>query len=401
MQTPDASPLPAGRRVRRTFLGLILGAIVAAAGGCGTVPRPPGGVVAWAPPDVFAREDPRLEAVDIRSLTSQIEDRLARPGEPFNLLSLSGGGANGAYGAGVLVGWSQRGDRPEFSVVTGVSTGALAAPFAYLGPGWDDELQTAFAGGAAEGLLSWRGLSLLTSPSLFNGGRLRTLVDKNITSRMLREIAAEHARGRRLLVITTNLDTESTVMWDLGELASEGDERSLRLFRDVLVASASIPAVFPPVMIETRRPDGLIIQEMHVDGAVNTPFLAVPEGMMLWTGEKRAPPGSALYVLVNGKVEPETRLTTGSFRGILGRTLEAGAKADARTHLAANIAFAKRNQLAMHLAVIPGYEPASTLDFSAKAMARLFSLGRATGAHPDGWIELVPPHADNEESPAP
>src|SRR5690606_36044026 len=134
-------------------------------------------------------------------------------------------------------------------VVTGVSTGALAAPFAFLGPERDDELRSAYAEGRTGGLLGWRSFAALAAPGLFDSGVLKDLVEGYVTEDLLRAIALEHDRGRRLLIVTTNLDAQESVIWDMGVLARQGGEQAVVLFREVLLASASIPGVFPPVMI--------------------------------------------------------------------------------------------------------------------------------------------------------
>ena len=130
--------------------------------------------------------------------------------------------------------------------MTGISTGALAAPFAFLGPTWDDALKRAYTDGKTENLLSWGNLAALAAPSLFGSQSLRKLIDRHITPELLRQVAIEHGKGRRLLVVTTNLDAEEAVIWDMGALAAQGDEAALLLFRRILLASSSIPGLFPP-----------------------------------------------------------------------------------------------------------------------------------------------------------
>ena len=174
----------------------------------------------------------------------------AEPASSFSMLAISGGGAKGAYGAGVLYGLTQAGARPRFTIVTGVSTGALMAPYAFLGAGWDAELKHAWTDGGASTLLRSRGPRALVADSVFSGRPLRKLVNTYVTERMIKAVAAEHARGRRLLVATTNLDSEQLIIWDMGAIASHGGPEARRLFSAVLVASASIPGVFPPTNIQ-------------------------------------------------------------------------------------------------------------------------------------------------------
>lgn len=361
----------------------MLGAVVLTLflGGCGTILRDR--VSAYRLADVAYAlplnvRIPVRQAPQALALAERTEVRT--PTGRHSILALSGGGANGAYGAGVLVGWSQSGDRPSFDVVTGVSTGALAAPFAFLGPDWDDALAHVYADGEARNLLSWRNFSALIAPSLFGSGTLRRLIDDNITSEMLRQIAVEHARGRRLLVVTTNLDTEQPVIWDMGVVATGGDERALALFRSVLLASASIPGILPPVLLQGTSPDGVPVQEMHVDGGVNLAFLGVPEALSTSNVPVAEQSRWALYILVNGQITARYQVTPGDMRGILARSFDSLSKASLRAALAENAAYANRNGMNVFIAAIPDGVDASIFDFSHNAMWSLFQLGRSSAA---------------------
>lgn len=372
-----------------TAIGLAATVTLAA---CGTLDRPTG-PLRIAPDQIVAAQDPRIAANDsakLRQLVTDVASRITRDEQGQQILALSGGGANGAYGAGLLVGWSERGDRPSFDIVTGVSTGALAAPFAFLGADWDDELQRAYTGGGANGLLSARTLAAFRNPSLFSSRVLRALVDDNVTPELLRQIAIEHAKGRKLLVATTNLDSEETVIWDMGVLATQGDDAGLILFKDVLVASASIPGVFPPVLIAGLNPNGQIVQDMHVDGGVNTPFLAVPEDLLLWTNPDAGGDDGAIYVVVNGQIGRNQGVTPGKIRGILARTYDSMSKASLRTALIATAAFASRNGMTMSMTAVPDNVNASSLRFESESMKALFELGRSRAVAGEAWSPVSP-----------
>lgn len=373
------------------FLGLTLGA-------CATVDRAPEMSLAELERGLIATQDPRIAPGDEARLERIAEDfrrRLAGSDHRRSILALSGGGANGAYGAGLVVGWTQRGDRPEFDIVTGVSTGALAAPYAFLGPDWDDELAAAYSEGKTEGLLSWRSFAAFLSPGLFSPRTLEALVEEHVTPALLAEIARENREGRRLFVATTNLDSGETVIWDMGLMAEAGDENALRLFRQVLLASASIPGVFPPVLIAGVTEGGTVRQEMHVDGGVNTPFLGVPEGMILSAETLPGWRGSELFIIVNGKLAQESRETRGSLPAVLARSYNSMSRASLRTSLAAQGAFARRNGMRVSVAAIPPEVEASALDFDQNAMMTLFEEGRRRAASGAAWdpldIELVEP----------
>ena len=102
-----------------------------------------------------------------------------------NYLSLSGGGDNGAFGAGLLVGWTEQGSRPEFNLVTGISTGALIAPFAYLGKDYDPILREVYTQIKPSDVFKSRGfLSGFFGDGLADTTPLYGLISKYIISKL-------------------------------------------------------------------------------------------------------------------------------------------------------------------------------------------------------------------------
>ena len=252
-------------------------------GGCLTLPR-----VAFTEAERAAAQPPGFSGVRYAEDSPALIEALRRdvresPDHRIDVLALSGGGANGAYGAGVIYGWSKTGDRPQFQIVTGVSIGALIAPFAFLGPGWDERLKAAFADPLISRLLKSRGIKAVITPGFFDKASLTALVDRYVDEDMVRAVAAEHAKGRRLLVATTDLDSESLMVWDMGAIAAHGGPEARRLFTEVLVASASLPGMFAPSMIEVEA-GGRRFAEMHVDGQTVSAFFAIPQTLLL-TGD--------------------------------------------------------------------------------------------------------------------
>jgi len=302
----------------------------------------------------------------------------------LDFIALSGGGSNGAFTAGLMKGWSETGERPDFEVVTGVSTGALAAPFVFLGPDYDDELAEAYTGGAAAGLLQSRGLGALIGSGIYKSAPLRSLVERFVTEDVLRAVAAEYAKGRVLLVATTDLDSQRGVSWDLGAIATQGTPQALELFRSVLVASASIPGAFPPVLIQSDNA-GRRFEEMHVDGGVAAPFLAVPE--TLWSFEEPSDTlrGARFYVVVNGRTSPSFGITKDTPQGVLGRSIDILLRASLVTTLAGNHAFADRNDLFFRYAALPDDSEASALDFSLESMSAVYEIGRQGAISGAAW----------------
>ena len=208
----------------------------------------------------------------------------ALPSQPGPWLILSSGGADGAFGAGLLNGLTASGKRPDYSVVTGVSTGALMAPFAFAGSRYDDALRDAYTKITAGDIFE----AGATPESFVNSWPLKDLIVKEITPTLLADIAAEHRRGRRLFVITTDLDAERSVVWNMGAIAAHGGDDALNLFRSVLLASSSIPGAFPPVLIGVEG-NGKHFAEMHVDGGVGGQFFVAPAALMASTSDYRLP----------------------------------------------------------------------------------------------------------------
>jgi predicted acylesterase/phospholipase RssA len=194
-----------------------------------------------------------------------------------NYLAISGGGADGAYGAGVLVGWSKLGTRPQFAMVTGVSTGALTAPFAFLGSAYDDQLKLLYTTLDSSHIFFRRSIfSILRGDSVTDNTPLMDMLRKYVTDEMVAKIASEYRKGRLLSIATTDLDAGRPVYWNIGRIADSGDPNAAPLIRQILLASASIPGVFPPAYIQVQTPDGKTYDEMHVDGGTSAQMFLYP-----------------------------------------------------------------------------------------------------------------------------
>ncbi len=239
-----------------------------------------------------------MEAVDIKADANEALGRnhasakaeIADDGA-YTVLALSSGGADGAFGAGVMKGWTQSGQRPEFDVVTGVSTGALMSVLVFLGPRYDQTLEQLYTTISNQDLFKKRGLAAVFSDSLYDYEPLKRQIAEIITEQILDDIATEHDKGRRLFVATTNLDAGELVVWDMGEIAKGGRSDSLLHFRKVLRASAAVPGFFTPVYIKPRR--GVQLRQAHVDGGVKAPILI--ESFMLPADE----PNKMVYAIIN------------------------------------------------------------------------------------------------------
>ena len=298
--------------------------------------------------------------------------RASAGGGEINILALSGGGAGGAFGAGALVGLSNSGSLPKFHLVTGVSTGALIAPLAFLGPNWNPEMREAFTGERAQQLLHRRYTRLLFGSALYDGAALTALVSTFVTDEMLNQVASEARRGRMLLVQTTDLDKAEPVMWNLGEIAMHGGSEAKRLFRDVLVASASIPTLFPPVLIRVEK-DGVIADELHVDGGTTTTLFIAPEMAPVVTDSFAGADRINVYVVVNGQLESPPKTTRARSIDILSRSVSTNFQHSARASVALAYNVARSHSMTFRFTAIPGYYPyRGPLEMSKDAMSRLF-----------------------------
>lgn len=291
----------------------------------------------------------------------------------------------------MLNGWTASRTRPTFSVVSGVSTGGLIAPFAFLGSQYDDTLKEVYTSGIAESLLNDPSIMrVLFGSGLFGNTRLRELVSRYVGPEIMAQVARENAKGRKLLVVTTDLDTQRTAIWDMGKIAAVGTAEALKLFRDVMAASASIPLVFPPIMIDAEG-QGRRFQEMHVDGGVTAPVLTLPEAL-LFQGSRL--PGNAemdIYILVNKKIERNFELVSNSTVDVASRSLSSITQSQTRSIIFSTYDFAKRNRLGFHLSYIARDYPAAPSEgFDTAYMRALYQYGYDKAASGQAWTSTLP-----------
>jgi len=322
---------------------------------------------------------------DARFWSDSVADfKKALPATPGPWLVLSSGGGDGAFGAGLLNGWSESGTRPEFSVVTGVSTGALMAPYAFVGPRYDAALREAYTTINAGSIFEAGG----KGESFFDTWPLKELINKQVNAQLLTDVAAEHQRGRRLFVVTSNLDAERYVVWDMGAIAAHGGDAALQLFRNVLLASTSIPGLFPPVLIDVEA-KGRRFQEMHADGGLGGQFFIAPEAYLSSTSTERLP-ATELYIVVNTQLTPTTAPTERTILTISGRSISAFVKTATRIAIDRSYAMAKRSGIGFNLAVIEGFDHPSRGPFDPDYMKALFQFGYEHGKSGGQFLRKVP-----------
>lgn len=321
-------------------------------------------------------------------------------------LAISGGGADGAYGAGLLCGWTQRGDRPSFRIVTGISTGALIAPFAFAGPDYDHVLREVYTSITTKDIGTSRGvITGLLSDSLMDSSNLRHLLDKYVDQGFIDAVAAEYRKGRGLIVGTTNMDAQRPVIWALGAIAASGHPDSIELFKDAMMASAAIPGVFPPVMFSVQA-HGHEFHEMHCDGGVSSQVFLYPASLSIKqvTHDIGVDRNRRVYVIRNAQLQPVYETVPRRTLPIAQRAISTLIKTQGVGDLYRIFLGCQRDDLDFHLAYIPrDFSVKPTEDFDPKYMRALFDLGFQRASEPANGYHwhTAPPGFEPPEPHAP
>ena len=317
----------------------------------------------------------------------------------MDVLAISGGGASEAFAAGLLRGWSETGTRPTFRLVTGVSVGAIIAPFAFLGPAYDDQLRALATNVSDEKVYRPKPLlGVLSSDSATDTEPLVRFLRHYYNHDVLDAVAAEHAKGRRLYVGTTNLDSGRPVIWDLGAIAASGSPHALKLFQQVIFASASIPVVFQPAYISVEA-QGKRYDEMHVDGGVTAQLILYGEAISLSDMKQHIPdadlpesPKPTVYIIRNAKLAPEHHVVRPKVLNIAGLAVTTLIKSQAVGDLFHLHAICQRDGLKFRLASIPNdlTLPRTTRAFDAKEIGTLYTCGYELGRAGYAWATEPP-----------
>jgi predicted acylesterase/phospholipase RssA len=340
----------------------------------------------------------RFVAAEGSKLAQRLKATRASGGQlSSNLLAISGGADDGAFGAGLLVGWGQAesptAKRPQFDLVTGVSAGALIAPFAFLGAEYDRQLSEIFTRYDAENLYEINLVAgALGGSSVAKNDGLRNLIAKYVDARLLQRIAEERAKGRVLLIGTTNIDMQRPVFWDLGRIAQSGRTEAIELTRRVLLASAAIPGVFPPVRIKVTV-DGKEYDELHVDGGTTREVFYSPGNFSFRevdrvVGRKVS---RRLYVIRNGKLGPEYEATAESALAVGARSLTTVLKNQTIGDLIRMHAKAQAEGIGYNLASIPDtFKHPRLAPFDKAYMRALYAEGLRLGRQGYAWAKTPP-----------
>jgi Patatin-like phospholipase len=325
-------------------------------------------------------------------------------GYALKILAISGGGANGAFGVGLINGWDASGTRPVFTIVTGISTGAFIAPFAFLGGKYDAEIGRLFTSVNTDDIykkksfFSILGSLLGSSDSLADSKPLADLLVQYIDGELLNDIAKAHSKGRRLLIATTNLDARKLVVWNMGAIASSGHPKAHELFRSVVLASASMPVAFPAVYIDVEA-GGQTYDEMHVDGGLITEVFFCADMFNIQEGLKNVgiknKPEVKLYIIRNNQVDVRYEEVDVNILSIAGRSLSSLTTAQGVGDLYRIYLLSKREGIDYNLASIPAdFEPNAQEAFDPVEMKRLYDLGYNMAVSGYPWEKLPPKYEE-------
>jgi predicted acylesterase/phospholipase RssA len=317
------------------------------------------------------------------------------PMTKIDMLAVSGGGENGAFGAGLLCGWSAQGTRPEFEVVTGISTGALTAPFAYLGSSYDPQLKAVYTELEPKQVLLPRFVTAaLVDDAMADNSPLFATISKYLDERMMADIARAYDAGRLLLIASTDLDAQQPVIWNVGAIAKSGHPKALDTVRRILLASAAIPGAFPPTMFDVTV-DGKQHQEMHVDGGAFAQTFLYPSAMTqqrqerIRKGQKVLP--AEAYIIRNGRFDPEWASVERRTMGIAGRAISTMITSAGYNDVVRIYATSVRDHVGYNLAYIGSdFNMTLSTPFEPSYMRALFDYGYQRAVKGYDWAKRPP-----------
>lgn len=332
----------------------------------------------------------------LRQTLENDPDLFTNKNSTIDVLAVSGGGSNGAFGVGLLSGWAESGTRPTFSLVTGISTGALIAPFAFLGPDYEDPIIRMYTTVNTKDIIKNKSFfSILGgSDSMADSSPLANIIAGLIDEEFLAAVAKAYSEGRRLLIGTTNLDARKLVIWNMGKIASIGTPAALKLFRDIMLASSSIPVAFPPVFVEVEA-GGNIYDEMHVDGGVVTEVFfygfTVDIDEALDTIGVTEKPKLRVFIIRNNQIEPRYEPVNRNILSIAEKSLSNLTTSQGIGDLFRIYLITQKDDIDFNLAFIPeSFIPDPKEPFDPVEMKRLYNLGYEMAKNGYPWQKYPP-----------
>jgi hypothetical protein len=383
---------------------LLFGTVLVGLAGCSTATRLDAVLSGAGAVSFLQIPNARFDGNDGEALKREIWQSLTRewPRLSNTMLALSGGQEDGAFGAGLLVGWSEHGSRPQFKIVTGTSTGALAAPFAFLGSEYDWALKKIYTETTPGDVVASKRflLSAVNNDSLMDNAPLARSIDKYLDIRILDRISEEYEKGRLLLISTANLDTGKLVIWNIGAIAASGHPRRLDLVRKIVLASAAIPGIFPPVMIDVML-DQAKHQEMHVDGGTVSQVFLYPPSLQLGSILRRdASDRPAAYIIRNGRASPTPEKVERKTLSIAGRAVQTMIASNGIGDIYRIYSTTRRDRIDFNLALIgDDFTHPYTVPFDRAYMMKLFEHGLSKGIMGNQWQKAPPGFARRPNEP--
>jgi hypothetical protein len=341
----------------------------------------------------FADADPKaLVAEGVQSgvreaAALRAEGKLPTTMTPAYFLAISGGGDNGAFGSGLLNGWTALGTRPQFKIVTGVSTGALIAPFAFLGSAYDAQLRDVYTTMTPEKVFRRRFITAAVfDDSMADAAPLAETIATYADQKLLDAIAVEYNKGRLLMISTTDLDAQRPVIWNIGAIAASGHPGALELFRKILRASAAIPGLFQPVMMDVEL-DGKKYQEMHVDGGAIAQLFLYPPSIDIASLKR---PRIA-YIIRNGRLDPDYAMSERRTISIAGRAIIAMLAASGTNDVLRTYFVSQRDKVDYNLAYVGAdFDAPKKGEFDPAYMNALYEYGVRQMVDGKAWHKQPP-----------
>ena len=273
-------------------------------------------------------------------------------------------------------------------MVTGISTGALMAPFVFLGSQYDDTLKRLYTETSKKKIFS-----LTIIPALFGGSAiadtapLRHILKEEVNSKLVAKIAQEGKKGRTLLIGTTNLDAQRPVVWNITKIAMSGRKDAKKLIRKIMLASASVPGAFPPVLIDVMI-EGKRYQEVHVDGGVTRQIFVYPRSIDIYKYQNllKIDPKKDFWLIRNTKIDPVYSPISLSIKDIAERSITTLIKYQGRDNLYNIVAMAQRDGFDIHITNVPkDFDVPLKEMFDRNYMRALYKVGYKAGRNGAGW----------------
>ncbi len=331
-----------------------------------------------------------------KQMRKNYPDLYSKSDSYIDILAVSGGGSKGAYGIGLLKGWHDSGNIPTFRLVTGISTGSLIAPFAFLGGEYLDIPAEFYKNVSDRDVYIKKPLAkiLFGADSIASSLPLQGILKKIINKEFLKKVAEQHKKGRRLFIGTTNLDSKRLVIWNMGHIAEIGNDRAVEIFQKVLLASAAIPVALPPVYFSMEA-NGKVYDEMHVDGGTSVEVFFYGAVLDIKSGLKTLGienlPQVRLFIIRNSIIEHDYKAVKPRIIDIASRALSSLIGSQGVGDLYRIYTVAQRDGIDYNLASLPpDYNYETKTEFDTDLMNKLYNRAYEEAKNGYPWKKYPP-----------